>query len=152
MWRLPAGAAGSSLSFHGTSICISADGGYFVEGAPEYGQTLPDGSGQTNARVGVVFVFARAGDRWIIKGTMLVSPLAATATGSDDLFGNSVSVSCYGEYVAVGAPGEEDGGSNRGAVYVYLNIQDDGTWEDRTRVIPNSRADGWIELWPEGST
>ena len=72
------------------------------------GSTIIGGSSGADA----VLVYQWNGSTYTQKG--------GTLTGSSgDLFGQSVAISNDGDVIAIGAPGDDDNGSNRGSVSVY---------------------------------
>ena len=94
-----------NLDFFGVSVAVSDDTA--VVGAPG------EDTGGTNA--GAVYVFQRdegGADSW---GE--VTKLAASDAQAGDVFG--VSVAGSGDTAVVGALGEDDGGANAGAAYVF---------------------------------
>ena len=59
----------------------------------------------------------------------------------NDRFGNAVAVSRDGEVMVVGASHDDEGGINRGAVFVYLKA-DDNTWAMVDKLTPMNPQDG----------
>lgn len=104
------GAAAADMS--GSSISLSNDGAILAVGAKEN-----DGRG---AQSGHVRVFQNVGGTWSQIGTDI------NGEASPDYSGYAVSLSGDGAIVAIGAPGNDAGGSNKGHVRVYQNIG--GTW------------------------
>ena len=104
----------------GSAVSISGD--YAVVGAPYH-----DGDG-TNA--GATYIFKREGDVW----TQQVK-LNAYEVEAGDHFGFSVSIK--GNYVVVGAWGDDDLGENAGAVYVFRRL--DSTYVLHSKILA---ADG----------
>merc|ERR1719473_2271258 len=95
-------AVGDAFGF---SVSLSADGTRVAVGAP-----FNDDSGQQS---GSVRVLELANDMW----TQLGGDIDGEAAFDDSGF--SVSLSANGDRVAVGAPGNNDGGSSAGSVRVY---------------------------------
>jgi hypothetical protein len=83
---------------------VSLDAGTVVGGAP-YDDFAANSSGSA-------YVFARIGATWAQQ-----AKLTAADAGNDDLFGSSVSVN--GDDVVVGAPLDDDGGSDSGSAYAH---------------------------------
>lgn len=96
----------------GQSVSLSADGSTVAIGAP-----LNDGNGMNS---GHVRVYQNISSVW----TQIGSDIDGEA--ADDRFGSSVSISSDGSIVAIGAPLNDENGSNSGHVRVYQNIS--GVW------------------------
>jgi hypothetical protein len=65
------------------------------------------------------------------------SKLLATDSGKSDFFGSSVSIS--GDYIVIGASGDNEGGNNTGAAYVFYF---DGTnWDAGTKLLAPDAED-----------
>ena len=107
-------------------ISVSASADRLVVGASGAG------SGQNK---GKVFVFERLDGNW---------DLAATLVASDgepgDQFGHAVSTS--GDRVAVGAPGDDDGGYASGSAYIFGRGQGEGgnQWRQVTKLLASKPA------------
>jgi hypothetical protein len=99
MLRPSIGTTGDSF---GTSVSIS--GRSIAIGAP--------GVDQSGSNSGAIHVFVRSGTSWFEAPFLLAGDGAPM-----DLFGNSVSVSK--DVVVGGAVGEDDGGTDSGAAYVF---------------------------------
>ena len=104
------GEAGGDLSGH--SVSLSDDGSIVAIGAKEN-----DGGPQNG---GHVRIFQNISGTWTQIGVDI------NGEGAGDYSGHSVSLSSDGSIVAIGAEGNEAGGSNKGHVRVYENIS--GTW------------------------
>lgn len=79
------------------------------------------------AGTGAAYVFERQGTGWI-----QTAKLAPNDSSSGDNFGQTVAVS--GDWIAVGAPFDDDTGSNSGGVYVFTR---NGTsWTQNIRLSP----------------
>ena len=92
----------------GLSISISGD--FAIVGAP--------GVSHSGTRSGAAYIFIRDGSGW----TEQVKLTADNAEAYDG-FGGSVSIS--GDYAIVGASGDDDGGSNAGAAYIFKRVGSD---------------------------
>ncbi len=93
----------------GESVSISGD--YAIVGA--WGED----TGGTDAGAAYIFYRNQGGtDQW-----GQVAKLTATDSQADDVFGLSVSIS--GDYAIVGAPGEDTGGTDAGAAYIFYRNQ-----------------------------
>lgn len=78
---------------------------------------------------GAAYVFLRSGTSW-----QLEAKLAPSSGRIGDRFGASVAIA-NGSFVAVGAPGDDTGPSDSGAVHLYRNVG--GTWSfDRVLKAP----------------
>lgn len=92
----------------GIAVDISADGTKIVAGAPF-----------ENNRQGAVYYLSRTGSgaaaTWALSATKGVSPDAAI----DDRFGSAVAINENGAFVLVGAPTDDEAGTNAGAAYMY---------------------------------
>ncbi len=107
---------------------VAVDGDYVVIGTPG-----------DNNRKGSVSIFSR--NQGGTNAWGLVIQLNATDGNNDDDFGHAVDIS--GQYVIIGAPGDDDRGLNAGASYIYARNQG-GTdnWGLVTKLIPETASDG----------
>jgi hypothetical protein len=92
----------------GSSVSISGD--YIVVGAYQ------EDTGGANA--GAAYVFKRNSDSNVSQ----IAKIQASDAEAGDIFGSSVSIS--GDYIVVGAYGEDTGASNAGAAYVFKRNSD----------------------------
>lgn len=87
---------------------------------------------------GTVFVFVRFGANWVRQAVLVASEGVA-----GDFFGFSVSIS--GDYVLVGAPGADVGGSTRhGSAYAF--VRSGSTWTQLrkiTGIVPANTQNGF---------
>ena len=104
---------GASYDYFGYSVSVSGD--YIAVGAYE------DDVNETN--IGSVYIFKRDTDTSINQ----IAKLTASDGYSNDYFGYSVSIS--GDYIAVGAYGDDDNGSNSGSVYIFNRVSDTNVTE-----------------------
>jgi hypothetical protein len=81
--------------------------------------------GEGAQNFGSVFLYARTDEGWEFD-----DELRAADAQPQDIFGSSVSLD--GEWLFVGAPREDDGAANAGAVYVFRNTN--GTWTEVDRL------------------
>jgi hypothetical protein len=102
------GAAGDCF---GWSVSISGD--YAVVGAP-----YDDSNGSYS---GSAYVFKRDGVLWIEQQKLTAPDVAA-----NDCFG--ISVSIYADYIIVGAPYDDNKGSDSGSVYLFKQTGATWTW------------------------
>ena len=90
-------------------VSVAIDGDYAVVGAHQ-----ADVNGMDT---GAAYVFRRGEQDWVPHGKLPPAGLVAASVSAGDQFGISVAIS--GDYVIVGAPGDDDGGSGSGAAYAY---------------------------------
>ena len=112
---------GAELDEFGKSVSIS--GNYAVIGA------LANDENGSNS--GSAYVFFYDGINWYQQAKLLASD------GTDlDIFGKSVSIS--GDYVVIGATGNDDNGSCSGSAYIFS--RSDTIWTEQTKVTPSDAA------------
>lgn len=114
---------GTAFAGYGASVGISGDAA--VVGAPKQ-----NGAGR---RSGAAYIYRLTGSNWGLEQELSPAGLEA-----DDQFGSDVSVS--GNTLLVGALGDDDGGSNAGAVYVYRF--DGSTWNLSAKLVADDGAVG----------
>jgi hypothetical protein len=126
IWResakLLAWSDGEANDLFGWSVDIdafAADGPVIVVGAYR-----DDHAGGLNA--GAAYVFRYDGMQWIEE-----AKLTADDAGGGDEFGESVAVS--GDRIAIGAPRDDDGGSNAGAAYIFAF--NGAVWAQETKLV-----------------
>ena len=107
----------------GNSVCV--DGDVAVVGA-----ILESTEG---AEAGAAYVYTRSGGTW-----SLTTKLVPAALDAGDEFGDAVSVA--GNYIAVGAPGDDDVETDSGAVYMFL--YSGGMWIPDGVVKADTPGDG----------
>ena len=95
-----------AFSIFGLSVGISSDGATIVVGA------WAEVSGASTA--GAAYVYTLSSSVWTETAI-----LYASNAGASDQFGRSVCISSDGSAIVVGATGEDTGGSDAGAAYVY---------------------------------
>ncbi len=115
--------------YFGSSVSLSADGTKLAVGA------MYDNDGGTNRGAVYLYTVGGSGATWgntvtqavkLSHGTLLSS--GTVSLDDDDHFGRSVSLSSDGTKLAVGAWSDNDGGTNRGAVYLYTVGGSGITW------------------------
>ena len=92
---------------------------YAIVGAP-----LDDAAG---AKSGSAYIYARTGNNWKQQVKLIAGDAAA-----GDAFGYAVSV--YGTTAVVGAPKDDDSGSNSGSAYVF--VRDGNSWTQHSKLVP----------------
>jgi len=115
----------------GAVVSLSSDGNILAIGAP-WEDSSSSSLGNNNAEIdsGAVYIFTRAGQQWQQNAY-----LKASNAQSDDFFGDAVSLSGDGNYLAVGAPGEDSGDNDpldnsvqrSGVVYIFYRINSSWT-------------------------
>jgi trimeric autotransporter adhesin len=139
----------------GAAMAISLDGSTLAIGAPD-----EDGPNNSLAGSGAVYVFARSSTGWVQQAY-----LKAGNAGAGDGFGGAVSLDGFGNTLAVGAAGEDGGGTNSngnpadnsaadsGAVYVFT--RNSGTWTQGAylKALNTGPGDGFgaCALSPDGN-
>jgi hypothetical protein len=103
---------------------IAMDGEQLIIGAPNHSAASPTG--------GAAFVFLRAGDQWNLE-TILAPREIDVADG----FGTGLAL--LGSTLAVGAPGDDDAGSEVGAMYVFERRS--GEWVLQNHLLPIGLSD-----------
>lgn len=103
----------------GNEIALDASGNYCIVGASTW---IVSGSIQQ----GAAYIFYRSGGVW--SQQQKLSPDAANSVQ----FGTSVAISNDGTYAVVGTPGDDTGGTNKGAVYVFT--RSGTTWTQQQKI------------------
>ena len=107
-WELQGAAInGAANDQSGISVSLSSDGTTVAIGAP-----FNSDGGSTSGRVRVYK---------LVSGTWTLQGAAINGAAADDQSGTSVSLSADGTTVAIGAPGNSDGGFYSGHVRVFYN-------------------------------
>lgn len=136
--EINAGPEGDDFHAFGDDVSISADGNTVLVGASGY------------LGIGAAYVFKHDNGSWI--RTRLNT---GTELNTNDYFGSAVSISADGNTAIVSSPGDDDHGSNTGAVYVFKFSG--GTW-NRTKITAGSDAgadDGFgsdVSISADGAT
>jgi hypothetical protein len=107
---------GGAGDYFGNSVSISGD--YVVIGAylDDLGLNINQGS---------VYVFARSFNTWPFQ-----VKLTDSAGAASDNFGSSVSIS--GDYVIIGAPGDDESFADQGSAYIFM--RSGNTWSQQTKL------------------
>ena len=105
-------------NFTGQGVDISADGNIVV-----YGSKVYDGDNGTDSGYAAVYQRSTSGtSSWTLMGEFF-------GTAANDWFGQTVSINGPGTVIAVGSHrSEPNGGSNRGAVYIYRYNPNSSMW------------------------
>ena len=74
-----------------------------------------------------------------------ISSIAKVKLNDYDYFGTSVSYSDSTRTLVVGAPGDDDGGTDRGAVYIFRRNLD-GSVDYETKISNNGGVDGQLDV------
>ena len=126
--KITHGVAGLSLSSNdrfGTSVALSGDGTKLAVGAK-----LDDAGGIDRGAV-YLYTVGGSGATWgstVTQAVKFSGSHASVSLDDGDAFGKSVSLSADGSKLAVGAYRDDDGGSGRGAVYLYTVGGSGATW------------------------
>jgi len=107
----------------GYDVAISKDGNYAIVGA----WFEDGGSGDPTSNAGAGYVFVRSGSTWTQQAKLVASDAAV-----QDLLGLHVSINEDGTYIALGAEGEDSGGTGSGAVYVYT--RSGSSWSQQQKI------------------
>lgn len=114
---------GSNGDFFGSAL--SVDGLRIVAGAPEL-DLIGSNSGE-------VFIYNSTDSmHWSLEQAIYPSDAAP-----GDEFGYSVSLS--GDFLAIGAPSDDDAASNAGSVYIYKLVS--GSWQFHQKLLPNTASE-----------
>ena len=124
-WTLEQQILPSPVSgYFGNSVSMDSDGTRVAIGAPY------DATGGSGA--GAVFIYKREGTVWSLEQKLL-----ADDTGTNQILGNSISISDDGAYVVAGANGDA---SNTGAAYVFARTGT--TWAQQQKILPSDSEAG----------
>ena len=108
----------AAVDWFGYSVSIS--GSYAVVGALNH-----------DSDSGAAYIFFGSGSSWTQQ-----AKLTASDAAGDDKFGSSVSIS--GDYAIIGAPQDDDDGSNSGAAYVFY--RSGTTWSQQQKLTASDAA------------
>ncbi len=112
---------GETWDSFGFSVAISGD--YVVVGA--------HGNDDAGTDSGSAYIFKRDGDAWNEQANITASDSAA-----DDNFGRNVAIS--GEYVVVGAHGNDDAGTDSGSAYIFK--RNETGWTEQAKITASDGA------------
>ena len=105
---------------------------YFGNSVALDDDTMVVGAPHNDMGGGAAYVYVRRSGEWA-----QVAKLTAGDAAAGDLFGQSVAID--GDTVVVGAPGDDDGGSNSGSAYVFSKPA--GGWLSASSAIKLTAAD-----------
>ena len=136
--------------YFGSGVSLSGDGTKLAVGA--WGDD--DGGSDQNANRGAVYLYTVGGSSWgrmVTQAVKLSDSHASISLDDKDYFGSGVSLSGDGTKLAVGARGDDDGGSdqnaNRGAVYLYTVGGSGATWGNKvTQAVKLSGSHASVSL------
>jgi hypothetical protein len=109
----------------GYSVSISSDGLTAIVGAHN------EDTGATDA--GAAYIFVRSGSTWTEQ-----AKIQASDKGASDYFGYSVSISDDGNTAIVGANGEDTGGNDVGAAYIF--VRSGSTWTEQAKIQASNKG------------
>lgn len=92
----------------GFSLDLSSDGDRLVVGAPG-----------VNGSRGTVYAFTRSGGAAFAAAPIVNGTHVATDADAGDMFGYAVAINRAGTQIIVGAPGDDAGGTEAGAAYLF---------------------------------
>lgn len=101
----------------GYSVALSADGNTFIAGAI-HNDDVAESAGHAR-----IYDWDDTSNTWVQRG------LDLDGDAEDDQFGSSVGMSADGNTVIIGAPFNNDNGSNAGLARVYVWNESSSTWE-----------------------
>lgn len=125
----------------GTAVSLSWDGKTLAVGASNDRRNSDGLIDSATDYSGGVYVFVRNGSMWTLQGH-----LKALNAGSQDSFGESLSLSRDGNVLAIGASGEDssvggidstDDNAARAAGAVYIFTRTSGEWSQQAYIKPN---------------
>lgn len=112
---------GQSVAINGDTVVVGSPGKYF---------------GSANAGAAYVFVRDTNTGNWSEQ-----QKLVSTGLSGGDNFGISVAID--GDSVSIGATGEDDNGTDSGAVFVFL--RDTGVWTQQQKLLAtDGEQDDWM--------
>ena len=128
----------------GSAVAFSADGTLMAVGA--YGDD--DGGTDNNSNRGAVYLFQKTNSSWAktlkISDNNNGSGLLDIDLDNSDRFGTTTSLSADGTMLAVGAYGDDDGGTNRGAIYLFQKTGN--TWAKTLKISDNAGGSGLLDI------
>lgn len=114
----------------GINVDINGDGDYIAVGSYKH-------SHSSLSEPGAAYVFTRSGTTWSQQAKLVASNAAA-----EDFFGESITISKDNNYIAVGAPGHDNGGGLTGAGAVYVFTRSGSTWSQQAYLQHSDKVYG----------
>lgn len=114
----------------GINVDINGDGDYIAVGSYKH-------SHSSLSEPGAAYVFTRSGTTWSQQAKLVASNAAA-----EDFFGESITISKDNNYIAVGAPGHDNGGGLTGAGAVYVFVRSGTSWSQQAYLQHSDKAYG----------
>ena len=119
---------GRTVSAYDDYIVVGASGGNIVGSLGE-----------------AVYIFRKNAGNWLEEAR-----LTATDSIIDQCFG--CAIAAYGNYILIGASGEEENGSHSGAAYIFKN--EGNNWVKQVRLTPSDSAEyqsfgGYVSLYQD---
>lgn len=128
---------GQASDGFGFDVEISKDGNYAIVGA----WFEDGGAGDPISNAGAGYVFVRSGSSWTQQAKLVASDAAV-----QDLLGLHVSINEDGTYIALGAEGEDSGGSGSGAVYIYTRSGSSWSQQQKIEQSPSYANHGFSKV------
>ena len=128
---------GQASDNFGYDVAISKDGNYAIVGA----WFEDGGSGDPTSNAGAGYVFVRSGSSWTQQAKLVASDAVAS-----DLLGLHVSINEDGTYIALGASGEDTGGSASGAVYIFVRSGSSWSQQQKIEQSPSYASHGFSKV------
>ena len=149
-WATIASTDVVKLSSDTTGISLTNDDAFGAAIALDDGVVAvgtPGDNGGGSSR-GAVYLIDDGDDGWgsVLAGdvTKISNDTAGITLANADYFGNGVALA--GDVIVVGAPGDDTGGSGRGAVYILDDLNDDNDWADTGELVKLSDDTTGISL------
>ena len=111
----------------------SSEGDWFGFAVSLDGDTAVIGAHNDASQAGSAYVFTRSGSTWTQEAKIVADDVARR-----DQFGLAVSVA--GDVVAVGSPGDDDGGAVSGSVYLFT--RSGNVWSQQAKLAAADAAEG----------
>ena len=121
----------------GFAVALSSDGSTLAVGAPRESSAATglngDQADDSALHAGAVYLFARENRLWQQQAY-----IKASNAGRSDNFGYTISLSADGNTLAVGAPGEDSGLTDAGAVYTF--VRSNNAWQEQAIIQASNRG------------